>query len=259
MTAKVFAYPDSVDVANAVGEYIVNNQDNAIKAHGSFHIAISGGSLGKVLKKALIDNKEIGQRIQWDKWDVYFSDERLVPLDHEDSNYGLFNEMVLKNLKSSSSKPNVHVIDESLLTGKDGKVEDADVEKDKEIARKYAASLPSKIDVILLGCGPDGHTCSLFPNHHLLKERTERVSYINDSPKPPPRRITFTFPQLENATSIAFVAEGSGKKLILKEIFTDPSTKLPAKLVSDINTGVSIYWFVDTSAVDGVDVLTSKY
>ncbi|KAI5962517.1 SOL3 [Candida pseudojiufengensis] len=262
MTAKVFAYRESIDVANAVGKYIVAQQDLALKNDNTFKIAISGGSLGKVLKQALISNEELGKNIKWGKWEVYFSDERIVPLDHEDSNYGLFNEMVLKNLPSTAAKPNVHTIDPSLITGKDGHVEGADINKDKEIASKYQKSLPKKFDVILLGCGPDGHTCSLFPHHELLKERAELVSYINDSPKPPPRRITITFPVLENAHSIAFVAEGSGKAPILKQIFNDPNSDLPSKLVSDINTGVEVNWFVDAAAVDGVDgveTLNSKY
>ncbi|CCG23331.1 Sol3 6-phosphogluconolactonase [Candida orthopsilosis Co 90-125] len=259
MTAEVYSYSEQVDLANAVGKYIVKHQNEAIKANGSFKIALSGGSLGKVLKEALIDNKSIGAEVQWDKWGVYFSDERLVPLNHKDSNYGLFNEMVLENLPSDSAKPNVHTIDESLLTGKDGQIEGADVEKDKEIAKRYAAHLPHKFDVILLGCGPDGHTCSLFPGHKLLDERAQLVSYVNDSPKPPPRRITITFPVLESATAIAFVAQGSGKAPILKEIFNDPESKLPSKLVTDITSGTEVSWFVDSAAIEGADVLSSKY
>lgn len=261
MAPKVYSYTESIDVANAVGNYIVALQDEALKSSSKFKIALSGGSLGKVLKKALIDNSELATRVKWDSWDVYFSDERLVPLNHPDSNYGLFNEMVLSNLPSGVRKPKVNTIDESLLTGNDGQVEGADKTKDSEIAKSYEKSLPegAKFDLILLGCGPDGHTCSLFPHHPLLKERSELISYISDSPKPPPRRITFTFPVLENATSIAFVAEGSGKAPILKEIFNDPSSQLPSKLVSGLKTGVNISWFVDDNAIKGVDIITSKY
>ncbi|KAI5968213.1 SOL3 [Candida margitis] len=259
MPVEVYSYSEQVDLANAVGRYIIKHQNEAVKTNGSFKIALSGGSLGKVLKEALIDNKDIGAEVQWEKWEVYFSDERLVPLNHEDSNYGLFHEKVLKSLPANSAKPKVHTIDESLLTGKDGQVEGADVEKDKEIAKRYAALLPHKLDVILLGCGPDGHTCSLFPGHKLLKERAQLVSYINDSPKPPPRRITITLPVLENATAIAFVAQGAGKAPILKEIFNDPKSELPSKLVTDITSGTEISWFVDSPAIEGADVLSSKY
>lgn len=213
-----------------------------------------------MLKKTLIDNKEIAAKVQWEKWEVYFSDERLVPLDHPDSNYGLFHTLVLEALPSGVSKPKVHTIDESLLTGKDGQLVDADEKKDREIAARYAKTLPAdgKLDLILLGCGPDGHTCSLFPGHSLLKERSELVSYIQDLPKPPPRRITVTFPVLERAGSIAFVAEGAGKAPILKSIFNDRSSQLPSKLVNDI-VGVPVAWFVNDDAIDGVDVVALKY
>lgn len=261
MSAKVFSSAESIEVANSVGRLVVALQKQALQSSSNFKIALSGGSLGKVLKKSLIDNQEIASQVQWDKWEVYFSDERLVPLNHPDSNFGLFNELVLAELPAGTPKPKVYTIDESLLTGSDGQVAGADLEKDLAIAKDYQEKLPKdgKLDLILLGCGPDGHTCSLFPGHKLLKERKELISLISNSPKPPPRRITFTFPVLENANTIAFVAEGAGKAPILKEIFTDKESKLPSKLVNDITTGVKVNWFVDHSAIEGVDVISSKY
>ncbi|CAK7902542.1 6-phosphogluconolactonase 3 [[Candida] anglica] len=259
MSPKVYSYPESAEVSSAVGQHVLKLQDEALAKSSTFKIALSGGSLGKVLKKALIDNAEVAPLVKWGQWQVYFSDERLVELAHADSNYGLFNEMVLTNLPESVTKPQVYTIDESLLSGKDGQVEGADNAKDQQIAEAYEATLPSKFDLILLGCGPDGHTCSLFPGHGLLEERSKKIAYISDSPKPPPRRITFTFPVLENASSIAFVAEGAGKSTILKEIFGDKNSQLPSKLVNDLDTGVQVSWFVDDSAINGVDVLASKY
>lgn len=261
MSPSVFSYSQSAEVAAAVGKYVLKLQDDALKKSDTFTVAISGGSLGKVLKKALIDDAAIADKIQWSKWEVFFSDERLVPLNHPDSNYGLFNEMVLQNLKSRDNSPTVYTINETLLTGQDGQVEGSDISEDAKIAEEYESKLPThkSFDLILLGCGPDGHTCSLFPGHGLLQERTRKVAYIKDSPKPPPRRITITFPVLEAAQSIAFVAEGAGKATILKEIFTDKSSELPSKLVNELSTGVQVSWFVDDSAINGVDIIASKY
>lgn len=76
-------------------------------------------------------------------------------------------------------------------------------------------SLP-KFDVLLLGLGPDGHTCSLFPNHKLLDETSLWVCPINDSPKPPLSRITFTFPVINNARVCIFAVLGSSKAKIIK-------------------------------------------
>lgn len=256
MPATVYSNEDSAQVAISVGKYILKQQSKAIEANGSFKIAVSGGSLGKVLKKALIDDENVKDQVQWNKWEIFFSDERLVPLTHDDSNYGLFNQNVLQHLKDSN-KPKVYTINESKLTGENGQVEGSSQEQDEEIAKEYATTLPSKIDTILLGCGPDGHTASLFPGHALLKETSKSIAFISDSPKPPPRRITFTFPVLEKAGSIAFVAEGADKAPILKKIFNDSTSRLPSQLVNELDTEVN--WFVNANTLTGVDVIVSKY
>lgn len=258
MAAKVYSSATSADVASSLGKYLLTQQDQALKSNSTFKVAVSGGSLGKVLKRALIDNESVKNEVKWDKWEIYFSDERLVPLDHPDSNYGLFNQNVLQHL---SVKPQVYTIDETKLTGKDGLVEGSDIAKDEEIAADYAKYLPEdlKIDAILLGCGPDGHTCSLFPGHKLLQENRLSIAYINDSPKPPPRRITFTFPVLKAATAVAFVAEGADKAPIFKQIFNDPTSRLPSQLVNEIDSGTEVSWFVNENTLTGVDVIASKY
>lgn len=66
--------------------------------------------------------------------------------------------------------------------------------------------------------GPDGHTCSLFPNHKLLQNNTEIISYIDDSPKPPPKRITMTYKLINNAKNCMFAISGSGKADMIKVI-----------------------------------------
>lgn len=248
---KVYSYQESPEVSQAVAQFILKSQNEALANKNSFDIAISGGSLGKVLKNGLISNKSIASQIHWDKWRVFFSDERLVPLDHEDSNYGLFNNLVLKELAHEGIPgPTVFTINESLL-------HDTDTATDDAIAKEYASFLPESLDLVLLGCGPDGHTCSLFPGHKLLNEHSVNVASISDSPKPPPRRITVTFPVLKASKSIAFVAEGAGKAAVLKEIFDDKQSGLPAELVNKLEVPVS--WFVNDAAVNGVNVATSKY
>lgn len=253
----IFSSSTSPEVANSVAAFVIEQQDKALARSDKFKIAVSGGSMGKVLKAGLIDNADFKDKVQWGKWEVFFSDERLVALDHEDSNYGLFNQMVLQNL--TGSKPTVHTIDTSLLTGSDGQVEGSDEKKDAAIAEAYEKILPKdlKIDLVLLGCGPDGHTCSLFPGHAMLKEKSKLVDYLTDSPKPPPRRISFTFPLLAKAGAIAFIAEGEGKAPVIDQIFNDKTSELPCKLVNAL--GVPVYWFVNDAAIKGINVTASKY
>ena len=78
----------------------------------------------------------------------------------------------------------------------------------------------------VLGFGPDGHTCSLFPDHALLKEESKLVASITDSPKPPPSRITLTFKVLNTMTRhVIFCGAGGSKGPIVRNAFIslDPS------------------------------------
>lgn len=73
-------------------------------------------------------------------------------------------------------------------------------------------------DCLLLGVGPDGHTCSLFPGHYVLDVTDRWVTNIEDSPKPPPARITLTYPFINKATNILIAGKGKEKWSILDQI-----------------------------------------
>jgi 6-phosphogluconolactonase len=101
---------------------------------------------------------------------------------------------------------------------------------------------------MLLGMGEDGHTASLFPNHHLLTETQRWVAPIFDAPKPPPERITLTLPLLNNARQVAFITAGTGKAEVLPHILEarTSASPLPARLVRP--TAGDLHWFVDEAA-----------
>ncbi len=146
---------------------------------------------------------------------------------------------------------NINTINTDLLEDLEELADDYEKALIKEFAQKDSARFPV-FDLILLGVGPDGHTASLFPAHDLLSEEDRWVAYISDSPKPPPKRITLTYPVINHAAHVAFVASGSGKQGILKQVLDQPELGLPASRVKPNYPG-QLYWFVDNDAAANVE------
>ena len=176
---------------------------------------------------------------------VYYADERVVPLDHQDSNHKLCTDILFSKVDIPTE--NIHIIDPTLLGDLDALSDSYEQQLVTEFASKDSARFPV-FDLILLGLGPDGHTASLFPGHELLAEDDRWVAYLDDSPKPPPKRITLTYPVINHANKVAFVAAGESKQDVLAEIMDDPArNSLPASRVRPTNHG-KLYWFVDDAA-----------
>jgi 6-phosphogluconolactonase len=248
--ANLYSFPAVDALAPVLRAYIIQSQASGLARHGTFKVAVSGGSLPKTLAQALLTPPTSDDDVvHWGSWEIFFADERIVPLDHPDSNYALLKAELLDKLPPDAQRPTVHAIDESLL---DDPQELADQYEQKLVASfasRDSVRLPI-FDLLLLGCGPDGHTCSLFPGHELLRETAAWVAPIEDSPKPPPRRVTLTLPVVTHAVRVAFVATGGGKKEVMKEIF-EAGNGLPCALVNE-GCGDRCSWFVDDAAVEGV-------
>lgn len=249
---EVFAYGKTETLSETLGKYILRIQNQVLLKQDKFNIAVSGGSLVQFLKNGLIDEAEVSNKINWDKWVIYFADERLVALNHDDSNYKLLYDLVLTPLAEKGVKgPEVVTINESL-------VHETDSATDGKIAQEYESLLPKdhSFDLILLGLGPDGHTASLFPGHEALKETKKFIINVTDSPKPPLRRISFTIPLISKAKNIAFVATGASKQPVIKKIFDQTKSGLPGELVNDL-PNIPIKWFTTNDAIKGAPIIVS--
>jgi 6-phosphogluconolactonase len=179
----------------------------------------------------------------------------VVPLDHPDSNHALCSEKLFNLVPLP--KENVHSINPDLLKDLDELADDYESLLIREFAQKDSARFPV-FDLILLGMGPDGHTASLFPGHELLSESDRWVAYITDSPKPPPARITLTFPVINHAHRVAFVATGAGKVEMLSKVLDQPELGLPCSRVLPAQPG-AVYWFVDDAASAGTKFSRSTF
>ena len=249
----LYSFPSADALAPQLRKYILQCQEAGISHHDTFRVGVSGGSLPKTLAKALLaESSGPDDTLQFDKWHVFFADERAVPLDHEDSNYKLVKEELLDKIPASLGKPTVYQIETKYLDDVSELADHYESLLIKTFAAKDSVKFPV-FDLLLLGSGPDGHTCSLFPNHPLLSETEGWVLSISDSPKPPPKRITLSLPVVHAATKIAFVATGEGKKGIMNKIFeTEEGRSLPCGLVNEAGDKVS--WFCDDGALQDVSL-----
>lgn len=206
--------------------------NEAIEDREAFSIGLSGGSLVKFLCNGLPSIST-----SWDKWSLFFCDERLVPFSDEDSTFKLYKE---------------GLIGKTPLTEEQFVVINPELEVD-EAAKDYESKLRSKFpdcewpvfDLLLLGMGPDGHTASLFPGHKLLQENSVWIAAISDSPKPPPCRVTMTFPVINRARCCVFAMAGQGKADMVKRILGD-GEDLPTGMVKPTNG--ELIWILDESA-----------
>ena len=143
----------------------------------------------------------------------------------------------------------LYAIDESLCQKNDDAAQPCAAEYDARLKGLSSSVLPTKdglpiFDLLLLGFGPDGHICSLFPGHPLLKVTEPWILPISDSPKPPPERITFSMPVVNAAKKKCFTAIGEGKAemaaTIIKSAGDDPN--IPASFVKG-----DVAWLMDAA------------
>lgn len=225
------------------------------KSEVRFKIALSGGSLIKILRQGLLSRES---EIDWGKWDIYFADERLVPFDSPDSNYGSAKREIF-DLIQSEVKPRVYHIDELLIDDPQECADSYEKILIDNFAKKDSVKLPM-FDLLLLGCAPDGHIALLFPNHgEQLREKLAWCMPVLKAPMGPENRITLSIPVICHAHRVTFVVEGLTKAPIMRIIMERPEKGLPSSIVNEGAAG-RVTWFVDDDALkDCYDSTKKKY
>ncbi|KAI9337298.1 putative 6-phosphogluconolactonase [Obelidium mucronatum] len=242
MTAPIIKVSASAaEISTQLSVDVSRLSEERIAQSGRFVVAVSGGSLPSILSKELKNNSSV----DWSKWHVFLADERCVPNTHADSNMFLLQKELLNAVPIPASQ--VHPINDSLLTSENGTCSDAEtaavaVDYKKQLESLFGSNI--EFDLILLGMGPDGHTCSLFPGHLLLNVTSTSVAYLIDSPKPPPARITLTYPVLNAARHVFFVSTGEGKAEVLHDILVK-GVVYPSGLVKPKSP---VVWYLDKPA-----------
>jgi 6-phosphogluconolactonase len=243
---EVRVFPDAGALNRAAVDHFLQTGREAIRARGRFMVALSGGSTPKAMYSAIAaEHQHSLEPLDWQRVHVFFGDERLVPGDHADSNYRMASDALLTRVPIPSG--NIHRVRTELGASP------AAAEYEKEIRTTFetnAAGVP-RFDLILLGMGNDGHTASLFPETSALEEKTALVS-SNWVEKLNTHRITLTFPLINAAAKVTFLAGGGDKAAMIREVLRpEPTSRAyPAQCVHP--SGGELVWMVDEAAAAAV-------
>jgi 6-phosphogluconolactonase len=182
------------------------------------HLVITGGSTPKAAFNRVA---ELGA--DWSRSDIWFTDERCVPPDHEHSNFRMANESLLSKIEPRA----VH-----RMQGERGPGDGAR-EYETELAAVFGPGVVPQFDLILLGIGPDVHCASLFPNNPELGIKDRNVAGVEQPGMAPlVPRITLTLPVLNAGAQVVFLVSGEEKAEAVARAFKgSPSPEAPSSLV----------------------------
>ncbi|PKA53686.1 putative 6-phosphogluconolactonase 2 [Apostasia shenzhenica] len=242
------------DLATDLAEYIAQLSEASVKERGFFTIALTGGSLISLIGK--LCEAPYNRTVDWTKWYVFWVDERAVAKNHVDSNYKLAKDGFLCKVPILHS--HIYSINDNVTVKEaagEYKFAIRQLVKLRTIDVSECNDCP-KFDLILLEAGSDGHVASLFPHHTTLELKDEWVTFITDSPEPPPERITFTLPVINSASNIAILATGGEKAMAVRAVIDlsadilDASS-LPASMLNPLEG--KLVWFLDRPAAAFID------
>lgn len=231
------ALPDPPSVAVATADRFVSTAARAIEDHGTFRVALSGGGTPKQVYPLLLEPAR-RDAVDWSRVEFFWGDERSVPPDHLDSNFGAAYQLLIAHL------PHVQPRCVHRMPAEAPDLDAAALSYESEIRLAFGArgTQPPAFDLIWLGMGTDGHTASLFPESTALTER-DRWVVANWAPSQATWRMTLTLPILNAGREVILVAIGADKADALREIRAGGSD-LPASHVS----GEQVEWIVDAAA-----------
>jgi 6-phosphogluconolactonase len=265
MTIRTFLDLDAL--AHAAADELSRIARDAIAARGVCHVALSGGSTPKHLFDVLAGRGK--DALPWHAIHLWWGDERTVPPDHPDSNYGMAREHLIAPLALASERIHRMV----------GEGDPAIAARAYERELLQVVGMPPVLDLVWLGMGPDGHTASLFPGSPGLAE-TEHVAHGDQITRgvpgwlgiprddrreavPNPRyaianpvdsplahgkttRLTLTFPAINAARFVHFLVAGADKADRVRDVLEGPRGRYPAQLVEP--HGGELLWLLDRAA-----------
>jgi 6-phosphogluconolactonase len=213
----------TVEDAEAVAGYaaeVVAHLINEGNPARPLHLALAGGTTPERCHERLAPLVP-----DWSRVHLWLSDERAVAPGDDDANFTMIQRSLLDHIEIPAG--NVHRV-----LGELGA--DAAADAYEHEIRAHVVGGPDGVplmDVVMCGMGPDGHTCSLFPGRPEVRIADRLVAPVHGAPKPPPDRITFTFPLLHAATRLLLLVAGESKREALERVRAGVDPATPASLL----------------------------
>jgi 6-phosphogluconolactonase len=237
--------PTAALAAAAAARHFLCAAEAAIRSHGSFVVALSGGSTPRAMYARLATESQ-DAALDWTRVTVLWGDERCVPPDHASSNYRMVREALLDLVPVSPA--NVHRIRGEDLPAAAAAAYEEVIRGVLRTPIGPPSSRPGeRIDLVLLGLGEDGHTASLFPGSAATHDsvswvRAEFVSAVSMW------RISLTPAIINAAAEIVFLVAGGAKAGIVRQVLQGPRQPgaLPAQLIAP--TSGRVCWMLDRAA-----------
>lgn len=240
---EVVLHGDADTLAQRTAERTVSALGLALADREQAHLVVTGGSILEAVLARLIP-ATADAPVDWGRVHVWWGDERYVPTDDAERNDRPAMGKAFDHLPVEAD--HLHRMPASDAGfGDDLDAAAVSYAADLAAAAQDGASVPA-FDVVLLGLGPDGHCASLFPGHPGTRVLDTSVIGVRESPKPPPNRLSLTFPALDAAREIWFVASGDGKAdAVARALGGAPREEVPS--AGPRGTERTL-WLLDTAA-----------
>lgn len=233
---------DGPAVARAFADHLVKRLKE--KKDGPFFLALSGGSTPKLLFKILAEDYK--KKVDWQRIHFFWGDERCVPHDDSESNYGEVKALLFDHVPVVWDQ--VHAVDTTKSPEDAAK---AYGELMMQLLPSNSDGLPV-LDLNMLGMGGDGHTASIFPANMDELLTDPRICAVATHPESGQKRVTMTGPVLKASDEVAFLITGNGKTQRTAQILNQEhgSEKFPVAHIKP--TSGKLIWFLDMAAADEV-------
>lgn len=224
-------FKDADSLARGAAEEFVTRLQALLKELPEVHIQLTGGTIG-IATLAAIADREDAHLLDWARVHVWWGDERFVAADSGDRNAIQAKNAMLKKLPTT----NLHEFPASN--------QGMSLDEAASFFEAELASIKPHFSLALVGMGPDGHICSLFPGKSAIDAGVQVIAE-HDSPKPPPQRLSFSYEAMNSIDEIWFVIAGADKQDAVSVAFGDDPKSLPVGRVQGKSKTV---WFIDQSA-----------